>query len=102
MRPFATSLYCAWPPYGECMLLHVCVILRVVAQAGAQADSLHNYIAAEMAKQHIPSLALAVVQNGNVVKMKAYGLANLEMNVPADPDSVYQLQSITKSFVACA
>ena len=84
------------------MLLHVCVILRVVAQAGAQADSLDNYIAAEMAKQHIPSLALAVVQNGNVVKMKAYGLANLELNVPAAPNSVYQLQSITKSFVACA
>ena len=55
-----------------------------------------------MAKQHIPSLALAVVQKGNVVKMKAYGLANLELNVPAAPNSVYQLQSITKSFVACA
>ena len=81
------------------MLLHLCLIL---AQSGAPADSLDNYIAAEMAKQHIPSLSLAVVQNGIVVKMKSYGLANLELNAPATPHSVYQLQSITKSFVACA
>ena len=89
------------------MLLLLCLItvsasVRAVAQAAAPADSLDRYIAAEMAKQHIPSLSLAVVENGSVVKMKAYGLANLELNVPATPSSVYQLQSITKSFVACA
>ena len=84
------------------MLLHLCLIVRALAQAAAPADSLDNYIAAEMAKQHIPSLSLAVVQNGKVVKMKAYGLANLELNVPATQNSVYQLQSITKSFIACA
>ena len=84
------------------MLLHLCLIVRAVAQAAAPADSLDNYIAAEMAKQHIPSLSLAVVQNGKVVKMKAYGLANLELNVPATQNSVYQLQSITKLFIACA
>jgi CubicO group peptidase (beta-lactamase class C family) len=60
-----------------------------------------GYIEAEMRKQHIPGLSLAVVQAGKVVKTKGYGLANIELNVPATPDTVYQLQSITKSFVAC-
>jgi CubicO group peptidase (beta-lactamase class C family) len=33
--------------------------------------------------------------------MKGYGLANVELNVPASTSTVYELQSITKSFVAC-
>jgi D-alanyl-D-alanine carboxypeptidase len=69
--------------------------------ARPQADKVDEYIEAEMRKQHIPSLSLAVVQAGKVVKSKAYGLANMELNVPATPNTVYQLQSITKSFVAC-
>ena len=70
--------------------------------ARGQADKLDEYIESEMVKQHIPSLSLAVVQSGKVVKSKAYGLANLELNVPATTKTVYQLQSITKSFIACA
>jgi D-alanyl-D-alanine carboxypeptidase len=69
--------------------------------ARAQADKVDEYIEAEMRKQHIPGLSLAVVQAGKVVKIKAYGLANIELNVPGTRGTVYQLQSITKSFVAC-
>jgi len=70
--------------------------------AHAQADKVDEYIEAEMRRQHIPGVSLAVVQNGKVVKTKGYGLANMELNVPATPSTVYQIQSITKSFVACA
>jgi D-alanyl-D-alanine carboxypeptidase len=51
-----------------------------------------EYIEAEMLKQHIPGLSLAVVQAGKVVKTKTYGLANMELNVHATPNTVYQLQ----------
>jgi D-alanyl-D-alanine carboxypeptidase len=67
----------------------------------ARADKVDEYIEAEMLKRHIPSLSLGVVKDGKVVKIKAYGMANLEMKVPATSGTVYQLQSITKSFVAC-
>ncbi|HEX6627524.1 MAG TPA: serine hydrolase domain-containing protein [Gemmatimonadaceae bacterium] len=67
----------------------------------AQGDKVDEYIEAEMRKQEIPSLSLAVVQNGKVVKSKAYGLANMEWKVPATTNTVYQIQSITKSFIAC-
>ena len=69
--------------------------------ARAHADKVDEYIEAAMLKQHIPGLSLGVVQGGKVVKIKAYGLANIELNVFATPSTVYQLQSITKSFVAC-
>jgi D-alanyl-D-alanine carboxypeptidase len=71
------------------------------ADVRAQADKVDEYIEAEMLKQHIPGLSLAVVQAGKVVKSKGYGLANMELNVRATPNTVYQIQSITKSFVAC-
>jgi CubicO group peptidase (beta-lactamase class C family) len=80
------------------------LLLAALAPAGyarAQADKVDEYIQGEMLKQHIPSLSLAVVQNGSVVKTRAYGLADMELNVPATTKTVYQLQSITKSFIAC-
>src|SRR5688572_16339414 len=75
-----------------------CLMLAVDARA--QADKVDEYIEAEMRRHHIPGLSLAVVQAGKVVKSKAFGLANMELNVRATPNSVYQIQSITKSFVA--
>ena len=67
----------------------------------AHVDKLDEYIEAVMLEQHIPGLSLAVVQDGKVVKSKAYGLANTELNLAATTGSVYQIQSITKSFIAC-
>src|SRR5687768_8760166 len=82
-----------------------CILLLATfasaVDARAQADKVDEYIEAEMRKQHIPGLSLAVVQAGKVVKTKGYGLANMELNVHATPNTVYQLQSVTKSFVAC-
>jgi CubicO group peptidase (beta-lactamase class C family) len=64
------------------------------------ADSIDNYIRTEMAERKIPAIALAVVKDGDLVKQKVYGLANVELNVPARPETVFALASITKSFVS--
>ena len=77
-------------------------LLQSTAGPPAPADKLDDYIQSEMLKRQIPSVSLAVVQNGKVVKLKSYGLANMELNVPATTKSLYQIQSITKSFIACA
>jgi D-alanyl-D-alanine carboxypeptidase len=83
-------------PPAFCLLLSA----AFAVDARAQADKVDEYIEAEMRKQHIPGLSLAVVQAGKVIKTKGYGLANMELNVQATPNTVYQIQSITKSFVA--
>jgi CubicO group peptidase (beta-lactamase class C family) len=72
-------------------LLLVCV---------GRADNVDDYIREEMNKQHIPGLSLAVIKDGKVIKAEGYGLANVELNVPVKANTVYQLQSITKSFTA--
>ncbi len=61
-----------------------------------------EYVQAEMKKRHIPGLSIAVVQNGEVLLAKGYGLANVELSVPATAETVYQIGSITKQFTATA
>ena len=65
----------------------------------AQVDA---YVRTEMERQHIPGLSLAVVLDGQVVHSNAYGLANVELNVPVTQDTVFQIQSVTNPFTATA
>lgn len=65
-----------------------------------QADPIDDYIKRQMKLQHLPGLSLAVVKDGKVIKAKGYGWANIETNTQATPETVYQIQSITKQFTA--
>jgi D-alanyl-D-alanine carboxypeptidase len=64
------------------------------------ADSIDSYIRTEMANQRLPGLALAVIRDGHPVKVKTYGLANVELNVPVTPDTVFRLASLSKQIIA--
>src|SRR5437016_2233614 len=66
----------------------------------ARADRVDDYLKKEMAGHHIPGVALTITQNGKIVKTAAYGLANLELNVPVKPETVFEIGSITKQFTA--
>src|SRR5690349_6971983 len=70
--------------------------------SAVHADEVDNYIKLRMQKEHIPGLSLAVVRDGRVVKARGYGYANLELSVPATPNTVYQIGSLTKQFTAAA
>jgi CubicO group peptidase (beta-lactamase class C family) len=49
-----------------------------------------------------PGCAVAVSHDGKVVVNRAYGSANLEANVPLRPDSVFDVGSVVKQFVAAS
>lgn len=68
----------------------------------ATADSVDDYVRKRMAREHIPGLSLVVARKGKIIKAKGYGLASLELRVPASPTTVYDLASTTKPFVATA
>jgi CubicO group peptidase (beta-lactamase class C family) len=79
----------------------------VVAQhadspAASGRDSVDEYVERAMSRQHIPGLSLAVVRDGRVVKSRGYGFASIEHQAPASPNTVYELASTTKPFVATA
>lgn len=70
--------------------------------AAVDPDGIDRYIEAQLKKQNIPGLALAVVREGKIEKAKGYGLADVELNVPVTERSVFQWASITKQFTATA
>ncbi len=49
-----------------------------------------------------PGAAVAVIEDGQMVHARGYGLANLELDVPITPQSVFYLGSVSKQFVAAA
>lgn len=72
----------------------------LVLASSARADKVDDYIKAEMQQQMIPGLSIAVVRNGEIVKAEGYGLANVELNVPATKETIYQSGSVGKQFTA--
>jgi D-alanyl-D-alanine carboxypeptidase len=66
----------------------------------AHADQVDDYVKVQMEEHRIPGLALVIVQSNQPVKIGTYGLANVELHVPAKPESVFEIGSITKQFTA--
>src|ERR1051326_7675397 len=65
-----------------------------------QADRLDSYVAAQMQQHHVPGLALSVIHQGKTIKAQAYGFANLEWQIPATVETVFEIGSLTKQFTA--
>ena len=64
-----------------------------------QADAI---VAAAMQSHQIPGVCLAVIKNGHLIKASGYGLANVELQVPVSPASLFQSGSVAKQFTAAA
>src|SRR5690349_14259928 len=62
-------------------------------------DSVAN---AAVAEHRTAGVSVAVVRNGRTVLAKGYGYADLENDVPATPETVYRIGSVTKQFTAAA
>ena len=72
----------------------------LLVPAFARGDRVDDYIQDEMASHRIPGVALMIIRDGKPIKTAAYGVANLELNVPVKPETVFEIGSITKQFTA--
>ncbi len=75
--------------------------------AWAQASSavsidVSKYVRGEMEQQHIPGVALLVSRAGKIVQAEGFGLANVELQVPVKPETIFQSGSVGKQFTATA
>jgi CubicO group peptidase (beta-lactamase class C family) len=62
----------------------------------AQVDELF----AQWDKHDSPGCALAIIQNGEMIYQRGYGMANLEYDIPITPNSVFDIGSNSKQFTA--
>jgi len=70
------------------------------AKSSTAPDTVDGLVRAEMARAHIPGVALAVVRSGKVIKAQGYGVADLEHEVPVTPETVFKIGSVSKQFLA--
>lgn len=78
------------------------LFLLICVTSFAQIDSTDIIVQKFMKDQRITGLTLAVVKNGKTAVNKAYGLANVELNVPVTSETVIRLGSVSKQFFATA
>jgi CubicO group peptidase (beta-lactamase class C family) len=76
------------------------ILLLLLQATAVRADNVDDYVKSEMQKQHITGLSLAIVKEGKIIKAEGYGLANIEHNIAARPDTVYKIASVSKQFLA--
>ena len=73
--------------------------LRLAGQASDTA-AINRYVQAELNRQRIPGLSLAVLMGDRVLMSRGYGFANVELRVPASDSTIYQSGSMGKQFTA--
>jgi CubicO group peptidase (beta-lactamase class C family) len=86
-------------------VLFVCLLFTCATLALSQSSldsAVADYVKAEMERQHIPGLALLVTRDGKVVRSEGFGLANVEVQVPVKPETIFQSGSVGKQFTATA
>jgi CubicO group peptidase (beta-lactamase class C family) len=76
--------------------------LLLVFARPAFPDALDDYVQGQMTRQKIPGLSLVVCRDGTIVRAAGFGRANVEHDVPASPETVYQSGSMGKQFTATA
>jgi len=84
------------------MRMFLAVLLFAGFAAGPRADAIDDYINAEIARQNVPGLALAIMRHGQLVRAQGYGFANLEHHVPVHPDTLFKSGALGKQFTAVA
>jgi D-alanyl-D-alanine carboxypeptidase len=67
-----------------------------------QSSRLDKRVKSIMEKQHIPGMAVVVIQNGRVQELKGYGVADIDTKQPVTADTKFPIGSIGKQFTAAA
>lgn len=83
-----------------------CLLLQVTAQKVSKADAELIARIDKIMTAAYPSggtgATVLVSRKGDILYQKAFGMANLELGVPMNPDHVFRIGSISKQFTAVA
>ena len=92
-----------------CPAVIVVIVLGFAAQAFSQtrlapdsAEKIDKLVTETLARTGVPSASIAVVKDGALVYVKAYGDAKIEPKTPATTQMRYSIGSISKQITAAA
>lgn len=80
-------------------LLHFPCIYAQPANEDKMAKSVDSLVVPQF-KPNEPGVSILIAKHGQIVYEKAFGSANVELNVPMQLDMVFRIGSITKQFTA--
>jgi CubicO group peptidase (beta-lactamase class C family) len=85
------------------LVLFAAVITAASARqknSAAAFDSVREFIKQQLAERRLPSIAVAIAREGQIIWEEAFGWADTEKRVPATPHTMYSLASISKPITA--
>ncbi|HYJ83587.1 MAG TPA: serine hydrolase [Allosphingosinicella sp.] len=71
-------------------------------RAESVANQVDRHIKSQMEALKIPGLQVAVVKGGNIVLLRSYGIASVELGVPVTDSTTFSVNSIAKAFTGVA
>ena len=91
----------------RCSAVFILIIPTLTASAQAQLSTelrqkIDKIAADTLAKTGVPSASVAIVKDGHIAYVHAYGDARLEPRTPATPQMRYSVGSISKQFTAAS
>jgi len=67
-----------------------------------KAGELESFILDKISETRLPGVSLAVVKDSELIYARGFGFRDIESGLPASPDTLYGIGSVTKSFTALA
>jgi D-alanyl-D-alanine carboxypeptidase len=96
-------MLCSAVPLTILMLALACANARSQAQLPLEMQQKIDKVAHDaLAKTGVPGASVAIVKDGQIAYLHAYGYARLDPETPATPEMRYSIGSISKQFTAAA
>jgi CubicO group peptidase (beta-lactamase class C family) len=80
--------------------LGLCLVLVAAPSAAQQLPAVDSLIAERMTRNHIPGLAIAVLDSGRILWRGTYGYSDVTARTPVTDSTPFQLASVSKPVTA--
>jgi CubicO group peptidase (beta-lactamase class C family) len=104
-RESASSRHHGRQEARDLILRLVALSLAAASVASAQVanvplDRVDEFVRAELERQRVPGVAVAIVSKGELLAAKGYGYSNVEHKVPVIAETIFQSGSLGKQFTS--
>lgn len=82
------------------LALALVFIWQGIAYATFDFEAFDRYVEQAMVAWETPGVAIAIVQDGQIVHLKVFGVADVQSQAPLTPETVFPLASLTKTFTS--